>query len=87
MTIVTLVSVFDNAAASYDAPRVFPSSGVAIRAVTDLVNDTTTPSIPFRDHAEHFSLFALGDFDTETGRIVQYDAPKLLANFWELKKN
>lgn len=81
---VVLVSIYDSASKAYDAPRAVPSVGVAKRQLTDIVRDQSQPSVPFRDHAEHFSLFEVGSFDSETGSIVSF-APKLIANLWELK--
>lgn len=87
MTITTLVTMYDNASKSYDAPRSFPSKGVALRSVIDLVNDPNLDKPnTFRDHSEHYSLFVVGDFDTETCTISLLKNPELVANLWELKK-
>lgn len=86
MTITTIVSIYDNASKAYDSPRVFPSVGVAKRALIDMLRDNSSQPLVFRDHAEHFSMFDLGTFDTETGKISQHPTPELIANLWELRQ-
>lgn len=83
---VSLISIFDNASESYDTPRAFPSKGAALRALTDMVRfpDNGQQNV-FRDHAEHFSAFYLGEFDQGTGQFFLTDSPELLCNLWELK--
>lgn len=57
-------SVYDNKAMMFNAPFFMPHVGMAIRALTDLVND---PSTSISRHPADYTLIEIGTYDDETG--------------------
>lgn len=65
--ITKVFSVYDSKAKAYGVPFFMPSSGVAVRAFSDLSNDPQ--SMVFR-HANDFVLYEIGSFDDNSGRLT-----------------
>lgn len=63
----SVYSVFDAKAAVYGVPFFMPKDGMAVRAFTDLANDSNTMC---GKHPEDFTLFKIGEFDDATGQVV-----------------
>lgn len=61
-----MFSVFDSKAAIFGTPFFMLREQMAIRAITDMVND---PETMIAKHPEDFSLYHLGVFDDENGDI------------------
>lgn len=57
---VKMFAVFDNKADLYMTPFFFPANGQAIRAFSDLANDSNTV---VGRHPEDYKLVVLGEFD------------------------
>lgn len=70
-------SVHDQAAESYGMPVVQPSKGIAIRQFAEQVNDKTSF---IGKHPGDFTLFELGTYDSETGKIIAHEAPMSCGN-------
>lgn len=74
-------SVYDSKAELYSRPFFAQSRGMALRSVTDQVND---PEQELAKHAEDYTLFVCGAFDCLAGK---FDAmvPVSLGNCVEFK--
>lgn len=59
--------IHDQAAESYLAPFFVKTHAIAVRSIETLVADVNHQ---FFQHAEHFRLFLIGEFDEETGVIT-----------------
>jgi len=59
--------VHDAKASAHLPPFFLPTAGMAVRAISDCVND---PSHAFGQHPEDYTLFQLGSFDDQTGMIT-----------------
>lgn len=62
--IMKVFAVFDSAVQAYMQPFFSPTSGSAIRSLTEAVND---PGHTFAKNATDYTLHLLGDFDDATG--------------------
>jgi len=76
-------SVYDVKAQAYLPPFFMSNNQVAIRAITDCVND---PSHLFYKNPQDYTLFFLGVFDDNTGLIEPHIAPITLGNGVEFVK-
>lgn len=70
-----IFTVYDSKTEAYMQPQFMQSTGQALRAFEDAVNDDTHP---FHKHAADFTLFELGTFDDQTGVFSTYAAKKSL---------
>lgn len=68
--ILNLYSVFDIKAGAYIPPFYMQNDGMARRAFADSAND---PNHQFCRNAEDYTLFRLGQFDDQSGRITMED--------------
>lgn len=59
-------SIFDEKAEAYLNPFYLDTTGLAIRAITDCVND---PNHQFARHPADYTLFQLGEWDDTTGHF------------------
>ncbi len=59
-----IFTVFDSKAETFMPPFFVPTRGMAIRAFEDCIN---SDSHHFGQHPADYTLFHLGDFDTDTG--------------------
>ncbi len=73
-------SVHDSCSKIYDRPFVARSEGDAIRSFGDIAQDAEHP---IGKHPEHFSLFRLGSYDDNTGK-VDGDPPVHVVNAIDL---
>lgn len=75
--VYVVVSLFDKAAACFNAPQFVPHAGVAIRQFEDLVNGADSV---FTRHAEHFELYQVGTFNDANAGFDCATPPFILAN-------
>lgn len=75
--ILKMYAVFDSATEMYGRPFFMVADGQAMRSFKDQVNakDATNE---LSNHPDDFTLFALGDFDDNTGRFRVLDVPSSL---------
>lgn len=66
--LLKIFAVRDNAVGAFSNPMFLMAKGQAIRSFTDEVNRAADDNIMFR-HPDHFELWHLGEFDTDSGRI------------------
>ncbi len=76
MTKYVVVSVRDQTADTFQLPFVTPNVGVAVRSFADAVQNPE-PANPWNKHPEDFSLWLLGEFDDETGKITPVEKVQL----------
>jgi len=75
-----LYSIFDKAAGIYTKPLFARADGEVMREFTNLC---TSADHPYSDHPEDYSLFRLGIFDDQTGKLTD-EANECLANGHEV---
>lgn len=70
MITTKVYSVFDSKAALFGRPFYDQQDASAIRNFADAVNDGSNPSNMWNKHPEDFSLFLIGEFDDESGKLI-----------------
>lgn len=63
-----IYAIRDQQVDAFSTPIFMVSTGHAIRGFSDQVNDKTENNM-LNKHAEDFALYALGEFDTDTGEF------------------
>lgn len=76
-------TIYDTKAKTYRNPMVADTRGDFMRSLQDVVNE---PDTLFNKHPTDFSLFELGQFDTETGTFVLSKSPEYKCQMLELKR-
>lgn len=71
-----LVTIKDNAALFYQTLGTVRTEGEALRSFMDAINDPNNKQL--HAHPEDFDLYAVGEFDDQTGTITAYPEPKQL---------
>lgn len=80
---IKIFCVYDSKVECYMQPFFMQTKGAALRAWESTVND---PSTQFNKHPADFTLFEIGEYDENTGRILSYDSPLSLGVAIELKR-
>lgn len=75
-----IFSIRDAAVEAFLQPFFSPTTGAAVRSVSDAVND---PKHQFFQHAKDYSLWHLGDFDDATGAVSPLIPPNCVGNLIE----
>lgn len=70
-----VVSVYDSKAETFAEPKFFPNVATAIRAFKVA---TVQEGNLFNVHAEDYTLFELGSFDSESGMLAPLGTPKAI---------
>ena len=68
----------------YNVPYTARTIEESIRSFADLLNNS--PNSKMRDYAEDYSLYHIGDFDEDTGKIVALDQPYSISYAKDLLK-
>ena len=76
--------IWDGAAEEFQAPFYNHSIGLVNRALSD---EIASGDSPLSKHVDDFSLYELGNYDTQTGRFVLHDSPKLIYALAEIVVN
>lgn len=71
-----MCAIYDSKAEAWMNPLWFQATGQAIRSFGDAVNKVDSE---FGMHPEDYTLFLLGDFDPQTGKVSVLEAPVSLA--------
>jgi len=79
--ILKIYSIRDSAVEAFLQPFFSPTDGAALRSVGQAVND---PQHEFFKHSKDYSLWALGNYDDQTGQIVPFTPPIPIMNCIEL---
>jgi len=72
----------DSAAECYLEPRYARTRAEIIRSLAEAVKSADSD---LGRHSEHFSLFEIGSWDSDTGLVSSHLSPVLVINAWELK--
>lgn len=78
-----LYSVYDSKAESYSQPFFAVNDAVARRMFEQACNDGETPVCA---HPEDYTLFRVGDWSSEAGKVQGLEAPVAIARAIELKR-
>lgn len=73
--LLKVFTIYDSKAEAYLQPFFMQSTGQALRAFEDSVND---PNHQFNKHAADFTLFELGTYDDQTAIFSTFQAKKSL---------
>lgn len=76
-----LVTTYDVKAESYSPPFAFPTRGVALRSVADMV---AKPQSEIARHPEDFRFYITGYYDILTGELIANDKPEYLCSAEDL---
>lgn len=68
-------SILDTVANAFNTPFFFPTVGQAVRAFKDLANDQNTA---VARHPTDYTLYEIGEFSDENGRLVALEVPNRL---------
>jgi len=77
-------AIYDAKAEAWLTPLFFQAVGQALRSFGDAVNQSDSE---FGKHAEDYTLFLLGDFDSQSGLLQVQAAPVALAVGSTLKRS
>ena len=66
-------AVYDSKAGIFGTPIFTPTQGIAERSFTDQAN---RPDSAMCMHPGDFTLFHLGEYDVETGKLIPLETPK-----------
>lgn len=75
---MNVYSIYDAAAKAYTTPFFMHNDGLAIRAFQDNINAKDENHIS--KHPDQYTLFKIGVFDDQTGKIIKSDIIKTLGN-------
>ena len=78
MAKLLLYSIKDSRVGLYEPPFAFSHEGQATRFWTDVVNDPEKRSAACR-YPNEFALHKIGEFDSETGEVLQESPPVFVA--------
>lgn len=68
---LNICTTYDSKAKCYTVPALIPSTQSIDRVWADAVND---PNSVFNKHPEDYTLFHIGEFDFESGKLTNYEA-------------
>lgn len=80
-----IFSIHDGKAQFYGNPWYARTKMEAQRSFADIINDDAPNNLMAKHHSD-YTLFELGDFDEQTGKIVLLDAPLPLGNGVDYKQ-
>lgn len=70
-----IFSIFDSKAETFNSPIFLPAIGQARRTFGDQVNDKESP---FNKHPGDYTLFHIGEYETDTGLLTPLTTPTSL---------
>ena len=82
MPTLKLFAIHDQKAQAFLQPFFLPTIPMAIRDVTELVNDNKHQ---FGKYSSDYTLYTIGEFSQETGQLVSYSETRLVGNLIEFK--
>lgn len=81
---LSLFTVFDSKAKTYDVPALSPSAPVLLRDVVNMLKDPQQSRNQYVTNAEDYSIFKIGTFDRLTGKITAHELEHV-ANMHDLR--
>lgn len=86
MTVMKMVTVYDQVAMAHSTPKFFRSHGEAVRSLADAVNGSDDNAIKL--HPEDYVMFDVGEYNEETGDVCGYtDGPQKIVSALALKRD
>lgn len=79
-----IFSIYDVKAQVYNTPFFYPHTGQAVRSLTDLVHDEKST---INRHPQDYTLYKLGEIESESGKIVAKNEPEFICTAVECKEN
>ena len=70
-------AVFDSKASAFNAPMFLATKGLALRAFSDACAAADSPLVK---HSEDYSLFEIGSYDPNSGKLKSLAQPKHMVN-------
>ena len=70
-------AVFDSKASAFNAPMFLATKGLALRAFSDACAVADSPLVK---HSEDYSLFEIGSYDPNSGKLKSLAQPKHMVN-------
>lgn len=70
-----IFSVYDSKAEVFNTPMFLPAKGQATRAFGDQAND---PNSEIAKHPEDYTLFVIGEYESDTGLVTPLPTPESL---------
>lgn len=80
--ILKVYSVYDEKAGIFAQPFFMPNKGTALRAMSGVFKNTEHE---FSKFPQDYTIYELGDYDDNSGRINSYDKPEHVCRISELK--
>lgn len=74
-------SIFDEKASAYNLPFFYPQVPLAVRAFTDMLQN---PNSVVSRHPADFSLYSIGSFDDNSGKLESSTEPVFIARGSEI---
>lgn len=78
-----IFSIFDSKAENFNTPIFLPTEGQALRIFDDMVNSQDNE---IAKHPEDYTLFCVGEFDSDQGLVTPLLTPKSLGLAQEFVK-
>ena len=78
-----IFTIYDVKAKAYITPFVLPNDGMAIRTFQTCANDLNHA---FGQHPEDYVLYRIGEFDSDTGELINDKSPELIIKAIETLK-
>lgn len=72
-----IFSIYDSKAEVFNTPIFLATEGQAIRIFDDMVNDEDK-NADIAKHPEDYTLFTIGEFDANNGKLEPLNTPKSL---------
>jgi len=85
--ILKAFTIYDNKAEAYLNPFFMGTTGEALRAFTDAVNDRNNPNSNLTRHPADYQLFEIGEFENGTGNLLNKEPRVNLGNGLEYSHN
>lgn len=82
-----LVAIRDQKSVQFTQPVTAATRGIALRSWGDQLNDPNNKDQESVKHPEDFTLWYLGEYDSETGTITPAERPEQMAVASDLIKN
>lgn len=70
-----IFSIYDSKAETYNTPIFLATEGQAIRMYDDMIQKEDSE---ISKHPEDYTLFVLGEFDSDVGSVISLNTPKSL---------
>ena len=81
-----IIAIRDDKTESFGQPQFVKTKGEAIRMVQQAVNGQPDANNALQNYPEDFTIYAIGEYDDDTGAIKGFDTLDLVAHVKDLKQ-